>query len=210
MRSSKKSWKPRTETGMRRLAIFFSAALSVNVAAGIAQADSYKIEDFGCDGWADTTERGCKIAGANNNNAAFSFNMVNPMAYIVERTWVRARRAGDSSWIEVDDHKANITSGRGVSFRFNEEWIAGKLHTDVETLQSKGFNFRFKIKSVGGGSGREDTCKLAEVAYDADKGTWSWRQKGSSDWKPAGKGHAFTYKAGGSVNAVKCHVDVIS
>jgi len=195
---------------MRRPAMLFCAALSVNVAAGIAQADTYKVEDFSCDGWADTLERGCKIAGANNNNAAFSFNMVNPMSYIVERTWVRARLAGDSSWTEVDDHKANIASGRGASFRFDEEWIARKLHSDVETLQSKGFEFRFKIKSVGGGSGRQDTCKFSEVTYNTAGGTWSWRQNGSSDWKPAGKGHAFTYKAGGSVNAVKCHVDNIS
>jgi len=171
LQKNEESQKTSTETGVRRLATFLCAALSLNLAAGTVQADSYKIEDFGCDGWASNPEIGCRHAGANNNNAAFSFNMVNPMAYIVERTWVRARLTGESSWTEIDDHKANITSERGLSYRFDEEWIAGKLNTDVETLQSKGFDFRFKIKSVGGGSGREDTCKLAVVAYNEATGT---------------------------------------
>jgi hypothetical protein len=195
---------------MRRLTGLLCAALLIALTGGGADANSYKEESFTCSGWANNSEYGCKISGANNNNAPFSFNMVNPMAYIVERTWARARLADVSSWTEVADHKANIASGSGVSFRFDEEWIAAQLSTDVATLQSKGFEFRFKIKSVGGGSGREDTCKVSEVAYNASSGTWSWRQKSADDWKPAGQDHAFTYKAGGSVNAVTCRVDKIS
>jgi hypothetical protein len=197
---------------MKQLIGSLTAAIWIVAVSGAAGANSYKVEAFTCNQVANNLEYGCKISGGNNNNAAFSFNLVNPSSYIVERTWARARLADESSWTEIADQKGNIASGAGLSFRFDEEWIAGKLNTNVDTLRAKGYQFRFKIKSVGGGAGREDTCDIAEVAYNASSGIWSWRKKENtgSSWDPAGEGHAFVYKAGGSVNAVKCRFELTS
>ena len=191
---------------VKRAVLLTAFIVPVNL---LAEDASFREKDFRCDTAYNTNEKGCKEGSKKHTKGQFNFNLVNPMAYVVERTWLRARLADDKNWTEVRNRSANIQSVDGVSFQFNEQWIAQKLGTDVATLRQKGYHFRPKIKSVGAGAGREDKCKRSEVSYDDDSAKWTWRKEGGSKSYPAEKGHTFVYKASGSVNDVKCAIFLI-
>ncbi len=196
-------------TGKLLLGLIILLVVGYNGWAGTSNFDASK----GRCSNADTANGDCLDVElkAKAYNAPFNFTLWNTSGYTVDTVWLRARLSGQSSWIELDKFGSHINGeplgAAFVNFWFSTSFLEGKLGTTLGTLQKNGFEVRLKIKSVGAGSGMQDKCSVASVKYvDGTNPYWKWRHKGKSTWYKMGKKDIFKYKAGGTVNAVKCAI----
>lgn len=127
------------------------------------------------------------------------------IAYAVDNVWIRVRKSNGSGSKDVARHKDNITADDFSLTEFHYADVAAKLSMSMAALQTNGFQIRPKIESLGAGSGRQDKCPVVSFRYSG--GGWQWAKgdkPAASDFDTASASFVALYRAGGTVNNVKC------
>ena len=151
---------------------------------------------------------GCRSNARDAAKYQFSYALINNSSYIVKRVILKARVIGWSKCLEVRTHHSNTNTQNGVTFSFNEEWIADTFDVGVAELKKNGFEVRGNIRSTyeDNMSRKETNCPIVEVRYDAEKDEWRYNRKDQNTTFEAEPGNVFMWKAAGTAGHVDCKV----
>lgn len=195
-----------------RLIMFWAAPLATAAVLALAPpalaGGSINEKGFNCAGGTDTGDSdSCRSKARDAAIYEFSFAVINNSSYDLEHAILKAKLATDSNWSEVREHSANINDHEGVTFSFDDAWIADKLGTDTTTLETTGFYVRGEIRSVysgGGGTQKQTNCPIVQLKYQS--GEWRYNKKDQNTTYPATKNQAFMWKPEGTAGNVSCKV----
>jgi len=134
------------------------------------------------------------------NDYKFGIAVLGSMRYIIDKVWVKVRRADGSGDKTLVVLKENFDSDKFALFQLHPLDVASKLGLSEDELQKKGFQIRAKIESSGAGSVRQDKCPVINMRYNSK---WEWA-KGSFNYQSIKGKFTLLFRSKGTLNNVKC------